>query len=215
MLVALLAACSTLHGVRPLGEGGLAVEASLGGPIVELFGAPIPLPITTVGAAYGFTDQWEAHAAIHPTTAALFGVVMFEVGGTWHPLPQDGARPRISADLTLVNGAGDVDPDTGKPGGYRLFVQPTAVFAWDWGKDARHTFYAAPTMFLQPFPDVKAHGAVAVGGRWGLGPAVGLTTELKWIDPWANTEVLAPNYYLNAGALSFQLGLDVRFGGAR
>ncbi len=212
-MLALLLACSTVHGVRPLGAGTVAVEGSLGGPVTELFGAPVPLPLTTVGVAYGLTDRVDVHGALHPSALGLFGIGMFDVGASAVILPQDGARPRISGDLTLVTGFGDVAPDIGQDGGLRLFAQPTVIAAWDWGKDAEHTVYVAPTAFVQPFPGVSAHGALAAGGRFGLGN-VGLTTELKWIDPWADTEILAPNYYVNVGAVSFQLGLDARFGGS-
>ncbi len=207
-------ACSTVHGVRPLGAGTVAVEGSLGGPITELFGAPVPIPLTTIGVGYGVTDRLDVHGALHPSALALFGIGMADAGASYALVEHDGARPRISGDLTLVTGFGDVAPEVGQPGGFRLFAQPTVIAAWDWGTDERHTVYVAPTAFVQPFPGVAAQGALAAGGRFGLGP-VGLTTELKWISPWEDTAVLAPNYYVDVGALSFQLGLDVRLGGAQ
>lgn len=216
-LVPLLAACSTVHGVRPLGKGAVAVEGSLGGPIVHVFDAPIPLPLSTVGVAVGVTETTDVHAAWHTTAAAMFGLPGADVGVSQQLLAQSGARPRVMADLTLVGVGGDVAEDHGSEGGFRLFAQPTATAAWDWGKRKRHTGYGSLTGFLQPFPEFAALGAVAVGNQWGVGEVLTLRTELKWIQPWESSAPLTPDYITpgQLGALSAQIGLGLRFGGAK
>lgn len=213
MLSLLLLACSTIHGVKPVGEGNTEVNLSLGGPIAEVFGAPIPIPLSTVGVTYGVTDRLDVHGAFHPTAALLQGVVEAEVGASYQFLPNHGAVPRLMGDLTLLGAGGDVAEGEPK-GGFRLYLQPSFTASWDWGKNKRQTTYTALTCFFQPFPTVHAVGAWAVGQRWGMGPRFHLDTELKWIAPYASTLNLVPRYYGigNQGALSFQLGFGYIFG---
>lgn len=212
-----LAACSTVHGVRPVGKGAVVVDASLGGPITELFGAPVPLPLTTLGATVGVSDTVDVHAALHPSAIGLFGLATADAGASVQLLAPTGARPRLMTDLTLVGAAGDVDP-AGAPGGFRLFARPTLTASWDWGKEKRSTVYGSLGGFLQPFPEFHALGTVAVGNRWALSKRTTLTTQLEWIAPYASSEMLAPHYYApgDLGAVSFQLGLSVwAAGGAK
>jgi hypothetical protein len=209
--VALGSGCSTVHGVRPIGEGAVVIDASLGGPITELFGAPIPLPLTTVGATVGVSQKTNVHAAVHPTGVALFGVFAADVGASTQLLAQKDARPRLMGDLTVIGAGGDLGPD-GAEGGVRFFARPTVTASWDWGPDTRHSLYASLGGMLQAFPSAHALGTVAVGNQWGLGEAVRLTTQLEWIAPYASSESLTPHYYSpgDLGAISFQLGLGVR-----
>ncbi len=211
-----LAGCSTTHGIRPIGKGAVGVEASLGGPITEVFGLPIPLPLTTVGATVGVTDTTDVHAAFHPTAAAMFAVGVGEVGASQQLLAPAGARPRIMADLTLLGAGGDLEPGQAPSGGFRFFAQPTVLVSWDYGKAAQHTVYTGPTAFLAPAEEFHALGAWVLGNRFGFGRSH-LDLELKWIDPWASTTDLVPTYLSpgDLGAVSFQLGYGFRFGGAQ
>ncbi|MDP2305409.1 MAG: hypothetical protein Q8P18_05235 [Pseudomonadota bacterium] len=210
------AGCSTVHGVRPIGEGAVVIDASLGGPITELFGAPVPLPLTTVGATVGVSDKTNVHAAVHPTGLALFGVFAADVGVSTQFLAQKDARPRLMGDLTVIGAGGDRDVD-GAEGGVRFFARPTVTASWDWGKDARHSLYTSLGGFILPYPGPYALGTVAVGNQWGLGKAVRVTTQLEWIAPYASSAALTPHYYTpgDLGAISFQLGLGVRAKAAR
>ena len=213
MLLVFALACSTIHGVKPVGKGNVEVGVSLGGPIVEVYGAPIPLPLSTIGATVGVTDTVNIHAAFHPTAAALMGIGELDLGGSWQFLAPRGAVPRLMGDLTLVGAYGD--QSEGSPeGGFRLFVQPSVMASWDWGKKKQHTFYTGPTVFIEPAPTFHALGAWAVGERWGLGARAHLDTELKWIAPYASSYNLVTHYYSPAamGAISFQLGFGYVFG---
>lgn len=212
MLILTLVACSTTHGIRPLGKGVVAPEFSVGGPLTEIYGLPMPLPLSTLGASVGVTDRVDVHAAWHPTAALITGVAAGEVGADVEVFAPDGARPRIMVDLTVVAAGGDTAED-GADGGFRVFVQPTVLASWDWGKLRRQAFYAGLTAFTQPYP-THAVGAALVGNQWGIGPRVFATTELKWIAPYADSEPLVPSYYSpgNLGAISVQLGAGVRLG---
>jgi len=211
----LFTACSTVHGVKPVGKGALAVEASLGGPFVELYGAPVPLPLTTLGATYGVTDLVDVHAAVHPTATAAFNLIGLDAGVSGQLMAPEGARPRLMADLSFVFAAGDNEPDAPE-GGVRLFAQPGLAASWDWGKSDQHTAYASVGAFVEPRPGPHALGWVGGGNLWGVGRTQ-LVTELKWLSPWADTEPLTPHWYApaNQGAIALQLGARYTFGGPR
>lgn len=216
LLALLLGGCTTVHGVRPVGKGALSVEGSLGGPLTEVYGAPIPVPFSAVGATYGVSDRAQVHAAWHPSPTAFFNLFGADAGASMVLVDQDGARPRLMGDLTLTLIAGDNEPDAPE-GGVRLFAQPTLNAAWDWGKNRRQTFYTGATVFTQPLPSVHALPALVVGQWWGAGPRLHLTTELKWIAPWQSSADLTPTYYApgSLGAVAVQLGAGYRFGGAK
>jgi hypothetical protein len=75
----------TSHLVRPVGQGNARFSVSAGGPLLIFHGAPVPVPVTTVGAAYGVRDDVDVHADLHPTAAA-YGIAGLDVGFAWHPL---------------------------------------------------------------------------------------------------------------------------------
>ena len=208
----LLAACSTTHGVRPIGRGAVTVDASLGGPVTEVFGAPVPLPLTTLGTTVGATDTTDVHAAWHPT-GILFGVFAADVGAAQQFVAPAGARPRLMGDLTLTFGAGDRDA-AGPEGGFRFFAQPSLTASWDWGRRRQHTVYAGGTAFLQPADEFAALAGFYLGNQFGTGRSR-LTLELKWLQPWADNEPIVPEFYApgDLGALAVQLGYSYRFGG--
>jgi hypothetical protein len=216
LLLASLGACTTVHGVRPAGKGALVVEGSLGGPLTEVYGAFIPLPISAVGATYGLDDKTDIHAAWHPSAAAFYGLFAADFGVSREFLRPAGARPRVMADLTLTVAGGDNEQNDAD-GGTRLWVQPTITASWDWGKQKRQTTYAGITAFTQPFPTVRMLPAVVAGQWWGLGPRLHLTTEFKWIAPTTSSLDAVPTYAAPGaqGAISFQLGLGYRFGGRK
>lgn len=207
--------CTTVHGVRPVGKGAVAVEGELGGPLTEVYDLPIPLPLSSVGATWGATDALDVHASVHPSPLLFFGVFMADAGASYQLFPPEGPRPRLMGDLTLLAGGGDNEPGEPK-GGFRLFVQPTVTASWDWGRGDQHSVYTAVGVLTQPFPGVHAVPQWAVGNRWAAGDFLA-TTEVGWIAPWASTEDLAPNYLTpgHLGAVAVRLGAGWRFGGPK
>lgn len=209
-----ISGCSTVHGVRPIGKGKVAVEGTLGGPMTKVFGAYIPLPLTTVGATYGLDDRTDVHAALHPTAAAVAGVAAIDAGVSRELVAWQGARPRVMADATAIGAGGDAT-SAGPEGGFALFLQPTVTASWDWGKARRQSFYTGLTGFSQIVPTPHLLGAWVLGNRFAV-KRTSLTTELKWIAPYASSEPIVPEFVSpgSQGAVSFQLGLGYTFGGA-
>lgn len=211
-----LVGCSTVHGVKPVGKGAIVAEGSLGGPITEIYGAPIPLPLSTLGATYGLTDTAEVHAAWHSTAALAFNLAAFDLGASYQFLAPKGPVPRVMGDFTLVGAIGDNEAGD-PPGGLRGFAQPTVTTSWDWGKARRQTVYAALGAFIEPRPGPHVLGYLGVGNQWGIGERLQLVSELKWLSPYTSSKDLAPVYYSPGalGAVELQLGARFRFGGAR
>lgn len=216
VLAAILSACTTTHGVRPVGKGAVALEGSFGGPLTEVYGAPIPLPFSAVGATYGVSDRTDVHAAWHPSAAAFYGLAAFDAGASYLLLHPNGAAPRLMGDAMVTIAAGDNEP--GDPaGGFRLWLQPSLTASWDWGKNDRQTFYVTGSAFTQPAPELHVLPSLSLGHWWGIGPRLHVVTEVRWVAPFQSTVDLVPHYYApgNLGAISTQLGLRYRFGGER
>lgn len=91
----LLAGCGLSTQVRPTPKGLLIAEASIGGPAVRLGGAPVPLPLSTVGVAWGFSEKSDLSAHMHLTTLIAQRVAGFDVGGSWLLLDVAGIRPAL------------------------------------------------------------------------------------------------------------------------
>jgi hypothetical protein len=201
--------------VRPIGKGKVAVEASVGGPMTKVFGAYIPLPLSTVGATYGAGERTDVHAAYHPTAAAVAGVAAVEVGAGHELVAWQGARPRVMADATVLGAGGDAS-SAGPEGGFALFLQPTVTASWDWGKEKRQSFYTGLTGFSQVVPTPHLLGAWVLGNRFAV-KRTSITTEFKWIAPYASSEPIVPEFVSPGyqGAVSFQVGLGYTLGGAK
>jgi hypothetical protein len=215
-VLALALGCTTTHGVKPVGRGAVEANASLGGPITQVFGLPIPLPISSVGATVGVSDAVDVHGAFHPTGAALFTVVAGDIGVSGQFLAQDRGRPRLMSDLTLTFAGGDRDEEKGLDGAFRAFMQPSVTASWDWGKHGRSTVYTGILAFVEPGDPIAAIGGLHLGNRFGTGPRSHVDIELKWLQPWQSSEPVVPEFAApgQMGAVSLQFGYGLRFGGA-
>lgn len=209
-----LTGCAASRAVAPLPKGAVAGQASLGGPLL-VFGAPLPVPITTIGAGYGVTDRFGVHGAVHPTGLILFGVVGLDVGASYELVPPKGARPRLMGDLTLSAFAGDTSSE-GAPFGVRVFPEAQLVASWDLG-ERRHHPYVGLDLFTQPLPTPAAYLSPMLGFEVQASRRLGLQVEGKWIAPYASN---LPNFVdwvgiAHQGGISAQLGASWHFGETR
>ncbi len=77
----LISACAPSQFVVPLEKGEHVVNASMGGPLVNVPGiATIPIPFTSVGYGFGLTDKSVVSGALYPT-AGIYGV--FQISGSY------------------------------------------------------------------------------------------------------------------------------------
>ncbi len=213
LVLSLGSGCALSHGVRPIGEKKVAIDASLGGPIADYMGGKKPLPLSMVGATYGLTDKTNLHGGLYPSSLAMFGLVGFEMGASHLVVQPDGPVPALMVDGTLVAFAGNMA--SGPPdGGFRAFLQTSLMASWAYGQN-EHLIYTGPEFITQPSPFRSIPGW-AVGhrfnaGRWGIG------TELGWLAPfWDNLPPVVEYVGIGGrGALSFNLGVSVALGGKK
>lgn len=214
MLIAALLACSASHGVRPIGQGNHAIEASLGGPIARLYGKPVVIPLSSVGWRYGLHDRSDLHVRLQPTTAGLFGVVAGDVGASWLLVDQVGRRPALVTEGSLYGAFGS--------GGVRAYGELEALASWKLGERG-HLVYTGADVFVQPRawmednPYLPVRSVVAgplVGTRLMLGERTGLALQATWFEPWTDTEALTAYYYSpgQQGAIQVEFGLHRTLG---
>lgn len=176
-------ACSTTHAVRPLGRGNAALNASLGGPLVQVNGLDIPAPILTLGGAYGVRDDLEvtAHA---DATAAAYGDLHLEPGVAYHPLiRRAGAVPTltVAASVHLIT---DFDAA-------RVFPQLTLASAWRIRR--RHLLYLGLDEALGFGSPTRIVVGPLGGGELRAG-RFGITLEAKWLAPYYDVAPAAPTW---------------------
>lgn len=73
--------CAPSRYVKPLAKKQSAVGFSYGGAFIKYKNAPIPLPFTTLGYAYGISNRVTGYANVH-FTSALFGNSQLDLGAT-------------------------------------------------------------------------------------------------------------------------------------
>src|SRR6478736_1050061 len=201
-------ACASSHFVRPLGKGGAVVNASLGGPLVQLGGATFPTPIVDVGGGYGVRDDVDLFLRWN-ITAAAFGDLHLEPGVAWHPIIRDhGGVPTLTI-------AGSMHFLTDFRTTARALPELTIATAWALGKK-RHLVYGGTDLAVS----FEGRGWVPifgpfVGGELRVGKRVGLTLEAKYLAPNYETRLLAPAWVAPGGwgYLSILVGVNVYFGG--
>ncbi|MDG5813979.1 hypothetical protein QA601_02730 [Chitinispirillales bacterium ANBcel5] len=81
----LLLSCTAVRNVKPLNKGDSRISLSFGGPITEVAGTNIPLPLLNVGYSYGVYDDVSIESGM-ALTDLLFGVMHIDGGITFHPL---------------------------------------------------------------------------------------------------------------------------------
>lgn len=191
----------------PLAKGTTEVSASLGGPMIVFGGAPVPLPVSTVGLAHAVSDTVTMRGALHPT-AATFGVAGLDLGVVAHPILGHRAALTLGIDAYgFGNGADAV-----------LLADPWVATRWKlapWfalaggihvpiryatsSPELRGTTPVAPTVFVQP---------AFVVGRFEL------DVELRWYALASNGSILAPGWVSpgGVGTLGLVFGVAYRFG---
>ena len=208
MLVATLAAgCSASRGVAPLGAGNGAITSSIGGPLVEYAGAPIAVPIGSLGYAHGVSDKSNVHAALYPT---LIGAPGADLGVATELRAPGNGGPRLMADAMVYAFTGS-QPDGTPQGGTRVFPDLQLIAAWPTEK---RTGYLGIDQFFQPGKEFHYYVSPMLGGELRAG-RVGFVGEWMWLAWTKNNTDGVPRWYGigGQGAMSIHLGLNVYVGG--
>ncbi len=208
LLLLSVVACGTTL-TAPLPRKTTVVTGALGGPMLLFGGAPVPVPLSTVGVAHGVSDTVSVRGELHPTAAA-FGVAGLNLGVIVHPLAAQRALFTLGCDAYGFDNGRDAvllaDPWLASratlwswfalSGGAHL---PTRVAASS--KQLRELSAFAPTLFVQP---------AFLVGRWEL------AVELRWYALASCGSCAAPDWVSPAdhGALGVVLGASYRIAGA-
>lgn len=211
LLAALSGGCAASHAVAPLERGQSGITSSIGGPFVQYAGAPIPLPITSVGYRYGIDGHTDVHASLYLTQLALFKVGGFDMGIARELMTADGPRPRLMMDLNTTWFFGDRsegDPE----GGVRFFPELSLIASWDLGR-AKHHVYLGVDNFFQLVPTFHYYPTPLIGTELKASKGLGIQLELGWNAPWKDTLMVNPVWYGpgNLGAVSFKMGFNGYF----
>jgi hypothetical protein len=199
-------ACATTHLARPVGRGNTRVSASLGGPMVE-FGAPVPVPISTLGVAHGVSDALDVGGELHPTAAA-FGIAGLSGGVAWHPIPTHRAALTVGASL-----GGYFNADDGLLLGDVWVAGGGRVASWLWLGGGVHNglrLFTTASGEQGPWaPTLAGLAAFTVSRR------VTIDVELRWYALATCGQCLTPGYYApgGVGALGLLFGVHYEIGG--
>ena len=210
--IILVTGCSTVRYVRPIEKGTSAASLSLGGPVTQVSGNYLPLPLLSAGYGYGVTDYLSLEAALH-ITSALFGVAHVDIGANWVPLATRGVIPGVvlSPKVVLLSNF--------KPHESRSYPVLTPTLYWERG---RHLWYTGVENWFERH-SVRADGNEQ-SHHWLIIPYIGYgIAKGKW-QFQAEGRVYMPNLSNTPGAttnlgfgdrgiIGFFLGVNRTFGG--
>lgn len=161
--------CTPSRYVRPLAEKQWAVSGTFGGPIFRNFGASIPIPYTSLAAAYGLKEKLTLWGGFHLTSAS-FGVIQTDFGALYAIRKPEAWKPGISL-APVLNLAGDV-----WEGNFKLWPQIDANAYWEYG-ERKHFFYAGISSWFE-LAGTKANN-VEQGAQIFPGFQIGNTCAFK------------------------------------
>jgi hypothetical protein len=208
----LLIGCAAHTSLAPLGQGRLAPNIGIGGPIVEAFGTHVPIPYLLAGADYGISGSVNANAAVHLLPLA-YGVAGLDAGATWFPFRNDGWRPAIGLGPRIFLFASlkrNVES--------RFFLYPavSASASWKAGPGLLYTGGDLALPLSRPEYDEEAESVIFspfIGIQWNIGGSCALFTELKWNGANIETDRLAVKFTAvgNQGAVTPLVSIQRRF----
>jgi hypothetical protein len=204
----LITGCAPTRFVKPLVPGTTAIGASFGGPAIKYSGAPIPVPLSSVMAGYGFREDITGFAGIN-TTSLAFGVLHTDVGMVKKVFMQDAWRPAIVVS-PVVNMMFDRWDHK-----FSLFPQLDAHFYWHYLQKPNYFYLGISNWFdlnsKRSMGDVqKDHWVpiIDVGHRW-IKPRWDYIVEVKYIAPNHSNKDIVVEYIApgTQGALGVYFGV--------
>ena len=187
----LLLQCTAHHYVEPLNKGQVRANTSLGGPIVKVFGARIPVPYLTSGVQYGYSDRLLVGGNLHlfPLAYKMAGA---DIGCHWFPIPAQGFRPIVGLGpriLLFSSLKSDVDSH------FKIYPGFSMTAAWPF---RNRSYFAGLDIFLtdSDYNDEHPSSILSpfVGMRWSIGRSLFLLTEIKWQGANIESDKLAITY---------------------
>lgn len=201
-----LSGCVASHMARSVGEGNLAFDASLGGPLTSNLGPPVPLPVVHLGARYGLTDWLDVSSHLNVFGFVSPGLLALSTGlhavpiqpgfGAQSDSPTQGWSLATSLTLDWMTNFGISSLSNDPTGLFRVY--PTLSVYGGYRADWFLPFWGAE-LTLDFFPTVNENdrrGAVtamihaALGVEWLLSDSWSMTTMVKLMS--LNLNVAGP-----------------------
>jgi hypothetical protein len=197
---AAIGGCTPTHAVRPLGRGHWVLEGALGGPMVRVAGADVPMPILSLGGGYGMRDDAELTLR-GDVTAGVFGVLHLEPGVAYHPIVRaEGLVPTLTlaGSVHLLTNVEDT------------LVAPQLTGAAAWRLHRRHLIYLGLDTALAFGDRDRLIVGPLVGGEARIG-RVGVSLEVKWLAPNYDVTPTAPEWLSPGGRGYFSVLLGASY----
>jgi len=192
----------------PLRRGQSVVALELGGPVVNLSGAQLPVPYPVARVRYGVTNRLNLNVGGHLLMPA-FGVVAFDAGASYHFLDQDGWRPCLGLSAGEL---GLIQFDGGRGTTFLPQMEVTASYLrpnHSLSYFGVHTLYQIrPTFFMTYSP--------YVGHNFSVGRNLSVSLEMKWYAASQRAKPRSVTYSLpiaNHGGLGIVAGVNYHLGG--
>ena len=211
LTLAATSGCASRHLARTVGAGNGEARVSVGGPLFDNLGAPIPMPNVALGGRYGVADGWDLDGNVSLLAAAV-GVAYLDAGVVRQLLVQErGAALSASARANLFLGNSD---------GLAVRVYPEVGLHGELPLGASATVFGGGTAWIS-FTPPEGKSPVMVtpylGASWRFseqrrgGPEISL--QLGWVSPWMDSSSVVRWQPKGHGAITALLGFSVPLGG--
>jgi hypothetical protein len=205
--------CSTTRIVKPLEAKEIAAGFDLGGPIIDFAGAKIPVPFSSISAAYGIDSMMTVWTGLH-TTSMAFGNFQTDIGLLRDIIPAKGRRPGFSiapvANVLFNFKAGD----------FRIYPEIDLNLHWQYSLKRKNFMYLGLSNWFDPWAK-KAHNEPNKN-FYALNIALGHTfvtnkmrysLEFRWLAPHISNRnvVVGYNGIAGQGSTAFYFGLMRKF----
>lgn len=174
-----LIGCGATQPVRVLDEKATKATVSLGGPLIVMGNATIPVPYLTAGIEHGYSSSLTLTGNVHLLTA-LLGDVGVDAGAAQRLVHETGLIPELTAKAQMY-----FFYDVRRGNNPRLFPFVSVNASYLLGESTFLYFgadnlfqFAQPVYFLTPF----------AGTQFPLSHRIELQCEVKWMAANANTE---------------------------
>jgi len=208
----LVTGCSASRLVNPIGSGKINVSVDAGGPIFKYGENYIPMPLSSVSAAYGLHPDLSLFAGGH-ATALFYGTGQIDIGAVKELLSPMQARPGISITpaLNMMLDAWEYHP--------RIYPSLDLNLYWHVYERKDYFYFGMSNWFEILFK--RAHGesqpthwVPAVHGGYTFIPGkMRFTLEAKYLAPWHSNQDITVEYYgpLKTGTLGAYLSVGYTF----
>ena len=167
----ILFSCASTRVVRPLQKGEKQVSANLGGPLFGFAGITIPMPLSSLSYAQGFSDKVTMFGGLH-TTALIYGVIQTDIGACINVYHPDSSQFGLSVN-PVVNMAYDK-----WEGNFKLWPEVDINAYWEFNPKKSFAYLGVSNWF--ELASKRAHEE-SQENRWLINPYLGYTyVRRKW-----------------------------------